>query len=350
MSSEFVASSPLIVTRELTKEYVTRQTTKGFQGLIQGWIKPKYINHNALSNINLTLDPGEILGVLGPNGAGKSTLIKLLTGIQTPTSGNLSVLGFKPSERSRRFLQQIGVVFGHKSSLWWDLPARMSFESIAVIYGIDQEIFHQTLKQLTTILGLTSVIDRPIRVLSLGERVKCEVAAALLHGPRLLFLDEPTVGLDITSRTELRELLKAYAAEKGIGIILTSHDVGDIEACCDRVVLVNQGAIAFDGKIESLKKSFSDVLKIHLKTEDERNFVQSEVDELQQRLQSVLIFKHEIKSSNAMAITVRRQHSQEALKTIIDLNLRASIEVKNPELEEVLLHHFRAFRQALIEN
>jgi ABC-2 type transport system ATP-binding protein len=309
-------------------------------------VDPEYVQHVGLHPLDLNLDPGEIIGVLGPNGAGKSTLIKLLTGIQTPTGGDVLVFGHRPSERSRSFLQNIGVVFGHKSSMWWDLPVYTNFRSIRLIYGIEHSRFQRRLNELAAVFGLSkAILERPVRVLSLGERVKCEVMGALLHEPRLLFLDEPTVGLDITSRTELRALLRGYADENKIGIILTSHDVGDIEACCSRVLLINQGTLAFDGKIEALKANFSDIVRLRIKA-NRSVFSSNEKDDINQRLKDFIPTDDGYKVTNELVeISLPKDLTRKAIRAIVDTDIDVSIEVKNPDLEEVLLYHFRNFRE-----
>lgn len=335
----------LLTARGLSKTYLTRKPSTGFFDWAKNMISPQYVHYMGLRSLDLDLEPGEILGVLGPNGAGKSTLIKLLTGIQTPSDGTLTVLGQNPSEKSPSFLKNIGVVFGHKSSMWWDLPVNASFQSIRTIYGVEQSQFQKRFNELVSLLGLTNaILDRPIRVLSLGERVKCEVMGALLHEPQLLFLDEPTVGLDITSRTELRALLRNYAEQKKMGIILTSHDVGDIEACCSRVLLINQGVLAFNGKIDELKANFSNVVRLQI-TANQSVFGPNEKADISERLKSIFFQAESHKITNEkIEIILPKELSKKAIRTIVETEIDVSIEVSSPDLEDVLLHHFRSFK------
>jgi ABC-2 type transport system ATP-binding protein len=224
----------------LSKTYSVRD---GGQGILGGLLNPRHRTVTALLDVDLTVKANECLGFIGPNGAGKSTLVKILTGLQRPTAGRVEVLGEIPHRRSRSFLKQIGVVFGHKTSLWWDLPLRESFRDSRVIYSIPVERYRQNLDLLLVTLNLGHLLDRPVRQLSLGERVKSELALALLHQPKLLVLDEPTVGLDLESKSDLRSLIRQWVTERGASVFLTSHDMGDIGHCCDRVILVSQGVV-----------------------------------------------------------------------------------------------------------
>ncbi len=225
-----------------------------------GWLRklfPVYEEFTALRNIDMNLQVGECLGILGPNGAGKSTLIKILCGLQLPSDGNVMVIGQEPYRRGAHFLKQIGIVFGHKSSLWWDLPVIDSFEAARILYDIPRERYQNNLQKLTRMLNLEKILDRPVRVLSLGERVKAEIVVSLLHDPKLFFLDEPTIGLDITSKAELRDCLRTWVRDREMAILLTSHDVSDIEQCCDRVSLIHQGSFRFTGTIQELRSNLS---------------------------------------------------------------------------------------------
>lgn len=208
----------------------------------------------ALNQITFDLGPGICMGLLGANGSGKSTLIKIICGIQRPDSGRVLSLGHTPSDRSTKYLQKIGVVFGHKSSFWWDLPARLSFEAYRAIYKIPEEDYRVTMRNLTTALHLSQVLETPVRNLSLGERVKCEIALSLLHAPKLLLLDEPTIGLDVHAKIQIREYLKECVAE-GMSILMTSHDYQDVVTCCSSVVVLDKGELQYNGSLERFHTS-----------------------------------------------------------------------------------------------
>ncbi len=214
----------------------------------------------ALKNIDLHLHPGECLGLLGPNGAGKSSLVKIICGLQQASRGSVEVLGFIKNFRKKDFLRRIGVVFGHKSGLWWDLPVKDSFAVLEKIYEVDKARYRNKLSELVDGLNLGHIMSRRVRNLSLGERVKCEVAASLAHEPKLIMLDEPTVGLDVVSRHELRKYIQNVVSEAKSGVIITSHDMADIEHCANRVAFLNKGQKIYDGPISSVNKTFGENL------------------------------------------------------------------------------------------
>ena len=222
----------------------------------------------ALKNVTFQLSAGECLGLLGPNGAGKSTLVKTICGLQKPDSGNVLVLGSSHNHRNYDFLRRIGVVFGHKSSLWWDLPVKDSYNVLQKVYNIDCKNFNMRLEELIETLSLSSILNTRVRNLSLGERVKCEVVAALIHDPDLLILDEPTVGLDIISKYELRKYLQTIVKKQNKGIIITSHDMADIENCASRIVFLNEGEIIFDGSVAPVSKKVGNFVTTSLVAQD----------------------------------------------------------------------------------
>lgn len=207
---------------------------------------------HAVRDLSFRVEPGEFVGYLGPNGAGKSTTIKMLTGILTPTSGRIRVAGLDPSRRRTTLARRIGVVFGQRTTLWWDLPLRSSFTLIRHLYKVDQRVFTQRLAELGEVLELGPFLDTPVRQLSLGQRVRGDIAAALLHDPPVLVLDEPTIGLDVVSKAAVRDFLRGLNAERGTTVLLTTHDLGDIERLCRRVMLIDHGSLAFDGTLPAL--------------------------------------------------------------------------------------------------
>jgi ABC-2 type transport system ATP-binding protein len=207
---------------------------------------------HALRDVTLRVRRGEMIGLIGPNGAGKSTLLKIITGVLAPTEGTIEVCGMTPSASRRDLTRRLGVVFGQRSHLWWDLPLRMSFDILREIYEVPREDFEARLQECRKILGLEEFLDQPVRQLSLGQRMRGEVSAALLHGPELLVLDEPTIGLDVVSRLALREHLRQISLNGSIATILTTHDLGEIEQLCERVVVVDHGRVIHDGALEAL--------------------------------------------------------------------------------------------------
>ncbi|MER6951304.1 ATP-binding cassette domain-containing protein [Nonomuraea sp. NPDC000554] len=207
---------------------------------------------HAVHDLSFTVAPGEFVGYLGPNGAGKSTTIKMLCGILTPTSGRVRVAGLDPSRKRTTLARRIGVVFGQRTTLWWDLPLKDSFELIRLLYKVDHALFRSRLDELVETLDLASFLKTPVRQLSLGQRMRGDLAAALLHAPEVLVLDEPTIGLDVVSKAGIRTFLQRLNAEQGTTVLLTTHDLGDIERLCRRVMLIDHGRLAFDGTLDDL--------------------------------------------------------------------------------------------------
>ena len=217
------------------------------------WLRPSTTKFRAVDSVDFTLDKGEFLGYIGPNGSGKSTTIKLLTGVLTPTEGSASVLGYYPWKREKAFTRQIGVIFGNKSLLFWDLPVLDSLKLYKDIYNLNQAEFDSRLDEFDKIFQLSKLINRPVRKLSLGERMRSEIVAALIHNPPVLFLDEPTIGLDSLAKQEITSFLKKYQQREKTTVILTTHTISDIEALCERVIILHLGKIIYDGSISNLK-------------------------------------------------------------------------------------------------
>ncbi|GIH73627.1 ABC transporter ATP-binding protein [Planobispora longispora] len=208
---------------------------------------------HAVQDLSFTIDAGEFVGYLGPNGAGKSTTIKMLTGILAPTSGRIEVAGLDPTRRRTALARRIGVVFGQRTTLWWDLPLKDSFDLIRHLYKVDRDDFRRRLAELTDLLDLGGFMNTPVRQLSLGQRMRGDVTAALLHDPAVLVLDEPTIGLDVVSKAAMRAFLGRLNAERGTTVLLTTHDLGDIEKLCRRVMLIHHGRLGFDGTLDDLR-------------------------------------------------------------------------------------------------
>ena len=246
----------MIRVRDLVKTYRVHEKEPGFWGSVRGLLHRKTIEKHAVRGVSLDVGPGEILGLVGPNGAGKTTLVKMLAGIVHPTQGHAEVLGFDPWARRPAFRQQIALVMGQKAQLWWDLPAADSFLLLKEIYRVRDDAFRRTHDELVDLLGVKDQLKIPVRRLSLGERMKLELMAALLHSPRVVYLDEPTIGLDLTAQQAIRDFLLHYRETHRPAMILTSHYMEDIERLCPRIVIIREGKFAFDGPLEQLRQRY----------------------------------------------------------------------------------------------
>jgi ABC-2 type transport system ATP-binding protein len=249
--------SAVIEVENLSREFTTHIKQPGFSGALKGLFKREYQHKTAVADLSFTIEKGEFVGFLGPNGAGKTTTLKMLSGILHPSKGEIRVLGFEPYKREAEFQKKFALVLGQKSQLWWDLPAYDSFELNREIYSVPVEAFKEKVEELGELLDIKKVFHTPVRKLSLGERMKCELAACLLHSPEILFLDEPTIGLDLISQSKMREFLREYNQRTGLTVILTSHYMADIEALCKRVMVISGGKSVFDGPLSELSNRFS---------------------------------------------------------------------------------------------
>lgn len=263
-----------IIAEKLEKTYRTRIKTEGLRASFRALVKPQYKEVKAVNNIDLKIEQGDIVAFIGPNGAGKSTFIKMLCGILYPTAGHISVLGMSPQKERRKLAMRIGSVFGQRSQLWLHLPAVDSFTLLAAIYEISDAERRKRVAELTELFELDDFLNTPVRKLSLGQRIRCEVAASLLHEPEILFLDEPTIGLDVVVKQAIRELILKLNRERGTTVFLTSHDPTDIEQLCRRAIVIDYGTIAIDTTVEELQndyvgKRFEDIIASIFKRENE---------------------------------------------------------------------------------
>jgi ABC-2 type transport system ATP-binding protein len=243
-----------IVVENLVKTFRVAARAPGVWGALRGLLRRHYRTVTALAGVSFSLDAGEILGYIGPNGAGKSTTVKILSGILVPDSGRVEVLGRTPWRHRVETVSQIGAVFGQRTQLWWDLPVIESFQLLREIYRVPPAEYARSRDELVELLGLSALLDTPVRQLSLGQRMRCDLAAALLHAPKILYLDEPTIGLDAVSKLALRDFVRRLNRERGVTVILATHDMDDIEALCSRVLVINRGRILTDGTLESLRR------------------------------------------------------------------------------------------------
>ncbi len=247
---------PIIRTRALRKVFRSVKRTPGAAGALRTLFSRAYEEKVAVSDVNMDLEPGELVGYIGPNGAGKSTTIKMLTGILVPTSGTIEVAGIVPHERRRENARNIGVVFGQRSQLYWDLPLIESFELLRAIYSIPDDRYERNLKRFVEILEMDPFLRTPVRQLSLGQRMRGDFAAALLHDPKIVYLDEPTIGLDVIAKEAIREFIRHMNEERGTTVILTTHDLADVERLSRRIIIIDNGTIIYDGGIERIKEQY----------------------------------------------------------------------------------------------
>jgi ABC-2 type transport system ATP-binding protein len=312
--------APAIRVDALTKVYRSYKKRPGFRGALRGLISREYESVEAAKNVTFEIGAGELVGFLGPNGAGKTTTLKMLAGLLFPSSGRASVLGYTPWERRDGYRRQFALLLGQKNQLWWDLPARESLELNARIYGIARPDFEKTVDELTSLLSVKDKLNVMVRELSLGERMKMELIAALLHRPKVLFLDEPTIGLDVVSQKTVREFLREHNARRKTTIMLTSHYMADIQELCKRVIIIDKGTIFFDGRLEEVLDRFADfkVITIHLGAP-----VQSGID--------LTAFGEPVeRNEHLVKLKVKRERVIAVCKELLD-----SLPVKDIDIQEV---------------
>jgi len=245
-------SQPHIVVRDLFKTYCVPEREPGLAASLKSLVRRTTRDVEAVRDVSFTVEPGKVVGFIGPNGAGKTTTLKMLAGLLHPTAGEARVLGFIPWERKRDYLRQISMVMGNKSQMLWDIPPLDTFSVLAEIYHVESADYEHTLDELVTLLDMEDLLTKPVRNLSLGERMKCELVAGLLHRPQVLFLDEPTLGLDVSMQGRLRRFLAEVNQRSGVTVILTSHYVADVTALCPRVILIHHGQLLYDGELSGL--------------------------------------------------------------------------------------------------
>ncbi len=332
-----------IVVRNLRKVYSTFKKGEGFLGSLQALVRREKVIKEAVRGVSFTIEPGELVGFLGPNGAGKTTTMKMLAGILYPTSGEARVLGHVPWRREKGFLMRFALVMGQKAQLNWDLPAADSFLLNRDIYEIPDPVYRRRLDELVHLFEIKDVLHVPVRQLSLGERMKCELAASLLHAPEVLLLDEPTIGLDVISQRKLRHFLKTYSQEHRLTILLTSHYMRDIEELCQRVIVINDGTIAFDGHLESLVKTARQRRRIRLAFREDQS---GRLEELRRHLGRY----GRVASLDRWEAVLEMDRSDyaAALAAILQTVPVEDVDVEEPELEDVVGELFQGTGEALL--
>jgi ABC-2 type transport system ATP-binding protein len=317
---------------ELTKTYRVFQKKEGVLAALRGLYKREYREVRAVDRISFAIEPGEMVAFLGPNGAGKTTTLKMLAGLVYPTSGDARVLNFVPWERADLFRRQFSLVMGQKNQLWWDLPAADSFQLHREIYSIPQAEFEKTLGELTELLGVAKLTRQAVRELSLGERMKMELIAALLHGPRLLLLDEPTIGLDVVAQAAIQKCLRDYHAQRGVTMLLTSHYMRDVEALCVRVLVINHGAMVYDGPLSGITERFGESKLVKLQFEGPAP-------------EDLGRFGQVVRLEGPFAdIRIERSRVSEILSAVLDRHSLADVTVEDPPLEEIIAKVFEEAR------
>jgi ABC-2 type transport system ATP-binding protein len=322
-------SDAAIRVRELSKTYKVPVREPGLRAALRSLVRRTTREVHAVARIDFDLQAGEIVGFLGPNGAGKTTSLKMLAGLLYPTAGEARVLGFAPQRRDKAFLRQITLVMGQRNQLLWDIPVIDSLERNRAIYRLAPAQYRKTLEELTALLELSELLNKPVRNLSLGERMKCEFAAALLHGPQVLFLDEPTIGLDVTMQRRIRSFIAEYNRGHGATVLLTSHYMADVEALCKRVIVIHHGRLLFDGALDALVSSFSAHKTIAVELGD------ASVD---------LSCYGTVVRRDGDRVTLRVPKLDTARVTgrlLADLDVR-DLTVEDPPIEEVIEHVFQA--------
>jgi len=317
----------IIQVRKLTKVYRTYRKQSGFWGSVKGLIHRKYDQTEAVRQISFDIEEGELVGFMGPNGAGKTTTLKMLSGLLYPSSGTASVLGHVPWERHDDYRRRFALLLGQKNQLWWDLPARESLALNARIYGIPDEQWTQTVSEMSEMLDVGDKLDVMVRELSLGERMKMELIASLLHQPQVLFLDEPTIGLDVISQKTVRDFLKHLNKTKRTTIILTSHYMADIQELCRRVMIIDHGKLFYDGDLQGIFNQFVDEKRINILIENPPETL----PDTYQKIGNI-----ESYTEGKLQIRVKRKEVIQASKALLDMLPVADLNIEEVPVEEVI--------------
>ncbi len=320
----------IISVSKLTKIFQIPQKEPGFSGSVKSLFQRKYKQVRAVSEISFTISKGELVGFIGPNGAGKTTTLKCLSGLLYPTTGNVNVLGFTPFERKHSFLKQISLVMGQKNQLWWDLPAEDTFLLNKEIYEIPDGVFHKTITELIELLEVADIMKTQVRKLSLGQRMKMELIAALIHQPKVLFLDEPTIGLDVIMQEKLRDFIREYNRRHSATILLTSHYMEDVKELCKRVIVIDHGNIIYDGLLENIVKKIAthkNITVVFDEKVDPARFV---------KLGKVKSYEHP-----KLILSVMRSRSNQVAVELLKKFPIEDINIEEPDIEDIIRHMFR---------
>ena len=316
----------VIEVKNLVKIYKTIEKEDGLIGYFKNLVKPKYKEFQAVKSVNFNIEEGELVGYIGENGAGKSTTLKMLTGLLTPTSGKVVVNGIIPNENRIENNKNIGAVFGQKTQLWWDLPVIESFRLIKKMYKIPENEYRKNLKKFTEILDLEDLLEKQVKNLSLGQKMRCEIAATFLHNPKIVYLDEPTIGLDVFVKENIRNFIKDINKEKKTTVILTTHDLKDIEDICDRIILLDKGQIIYDGEKQKFKDTYGKYVISEFIIKDKKD--------------NIILNNAEIIEQTENKLKIKFSHDETTIVKIMDeisqfCNIE-DIHMKEAELEDIL--------------
>jgi len=320
---------PSIIVQELTKTYKVPEREPGLVSSIKNLLKKQYRQVEAVHDISFSVEKGEIVGFIGPNGAGKTTTLKMLSGLLHPTSGEAKVLGYIPWKRQQGYLSRISMVLGNKSQMLWDIPPLDTFHVLGEIYRVPKKSFHETLDELVDLLDMDDLLHKPVRNFSLGERMKCELVAGLLHRPDVMFLDEPTLGLDVSMQNRLRKFLSAYSRRRGVTIILTSHYMADVLALCPRVILIHHGALLYDGELQGLADRLAPfkIVKLTLASGMKKMDPALELPPGSEILEQ---------ENGRITLRVNRQETPQVTSYLLNYLQVADLSVENPPIEAVI--------------
>ncbi len=326
---------------KLSKHFKTLKRQEGLIGALKDLFSRDYAIVKAVENISLKIAEGEIVGFVGPNGAGKSTTIKMLTGVLEPTSGSIEVDGYIPYKHRKKYIKNVGVVFGQRTQLWWDIPVIESFKLLKEIYQIDTAIYYENMALFNDLVGLKELYNKPVRTLSLGQRMLCDITASFLHNPKIIFLDEPTIGLDVAIKSKIRKIIRDLNEIKKTTILLTSHDIGDIEKLCKRIILIDKGTIIYDGAVKRFNTLFGSYRTLQVAMQH-GNGPESSKENITDSINQLFIVKEPIpvvkKESGWIDITVNQDEIQllDVLNHVMENFPVKDIKIKEIELENVI--------------
>ena len=322
-----------IEVKQINKTFKVPVKEKGKFGALKTFFNRKYKEVKAINNISFSIKKGEIVGYIGPNGAGKSTTIKVLSGILVPDSGSVIIDKKVPWKERKEYVGQIGVVFGQRSQLWWDIPAIDTFNLLKDIYKIPEDKYQKKLNELIDLLNLKDIVNVPVRQLSLGQRMSCEIADSLIHSPKILFLDEPTIGLDAISKKIVRDFIKKLNKKDNVTVILTTHDMADIEALAKRIILIGKGEVLYDGTLKKLKDNYDYLRKITIKTNDKLTLEKD-----------YIIEEHKTKDTIEYVIDIRKIEISDFIKLISSKISIIDIDIDSGNIDDLIVRLYEEYK------